>query len=69
MMSNYIYSIKACKYDVNVVRLMIFLHLIDDPFKDDPFGKADVAGKLNLDLKVINRQTNLFHVKQILKMH
>uniref|UniRef100_A0A671VE83 Epidermal growth factor receptor pathway substrate 15 n=1 Tax=Sparus aurata TaxID=8175 RepID=A0A671VE83_SPAAU len=35
---------KAYKWYVYVVTLMIFFFtFIDDPFKDDPFGKADVA--------------------------
>lgn len=39
---------------------MLFFTLIDDPFKDDPFGKADVAGMssmLNSYLEVINGET------------
>lgn len=36
-------TIYICKCDINVV-ILIFFHVLDDPFKDDPFGKADVAG-------------------------
>lgn len=42
--------------------MIFFFTFIDDPFKDDPFGKADVAGKLNSYLKVMNRQNDLLNI-------
>lgn len=54
---------ESCRKD-HFVQIWSRFSFADDPFKDDPFGKADVAGELNRVLEVMNRQTNLLHINQ-----